>query len=64
MNLRNIKQQPIVDYLQQQGYTPQHIRGNAYWYCSPFRNDKQPRSKSIPNAISGMILLLANMATS
>lgn len=39
MNLRNIKQQSIVDYLQQQGYTPQHIRGNAYWYCSPFRNE-------------------------
>lgn len=38
MNLRNIKQQSIVDYLQQQGYSPQHIRGNAYWYCSPFRN--------------------------
>lgn len=40
MNLRNIKQQSIVDYLQQQGYTPQHIRGNAYWYCSPFRNEQ------------------------
>ena len=40
MNLRNIKQQSIVDYLQQQGYTPQHLRGNAYWYCSPFRNEQ------------------------
>lgn len=40
MNLRNIKQQSIVDYLQQQGYSPQHIRGNAYWYCSPFRNEQ------------------------
>ena len=39
MNLRNIKQQSIVDYLQQQGYTPQHIRGNAYWYCSPLRKE-------------------------
>lgn len=40
MNLRNIKQQSVVDYLQQQGYSPQHIRGNAYWYCSPFRNEQ------------------------
>ena len=39
MNLHNIKQQSIVDYLQQQGYSPQHIRGNAYWYCSPLRNE-------------------------
>ena len=37
MNLHNIKQQSIVDYLQQQGYSPQHIRGNSYWYCSPLR---------------------------
>ena len=40
MNLHNIKQQSIVDYLQQQGHSPQHIRGNAYWYCSPFRNEQ------------------------
>ena len=39
MNLHNIKQQSIVDYLQQHGYSPQHIRGNAYWYCSPLRNE-------------------------
>ena len=40
MNLHNIKQQSIVDYLQQQGYSPQHIRGNSYWYCSPLRNEQ------------------------
>lgn len=40
MNLHNIKQQSIVDYLQQHGYSPQHIRGNAYWYCSPLRNEQ------------------------
>ena len=39
MNLHNIKQQSIVDYLQQHGCSPQHIRGNAYWYCSPLRNE-------------------------
>ena len=39
MNLHNIKQQSIMDYLQQHGYSPQHIRGNAYWYCSPLRNE-------------------------
>lgn len=40
MNLHNIKQQSIVDYLQQHGYSPQHIRGNSYWYCSPLRNEQ------------------------
>ena len=40
MNLHNIKQQSIVDYLQQHRCSPQHIRGNAYWYCSPFRNEQ------------------------
>lgn len=40
MNLHNIKQQSIVDYLQQQGYSPQHIRGNSYWYYSPLRNEQ------------------------
>lgn len=39
MNLHNIKQQSIVDYLQQHGCSPQHIRGNAYWYCSPRRKE-------------------------
>ena len=39
MNLHNIKQQSIVDYLQQHGYSPQHNRGNAYWYCSPLRKE-------------------------
>ena len=39
MNLHNIKQKSIVDYLQQHGYSPQHIRGNSYWYCSPLRNE-------------------------
>ena len=39
MNLHNIKQQSIVDYLQQHGCSPQHIRGNAYWYCFPLRKE-------------------------
>ena len=39
MTLHNIKQQSIVDYLQQHGCSPQHIRGNAYWYCSPLRKE-------------------------
>ena len=40
MTLHNIKQLSIVDYLQQHGYSPQHIRGNSYWYCSPLRNEQ------------------------
>ena len=45
MNLHNIKQQSIVDYLQQHGCSPQHIRGNAYWYCSPLRNEQSASFK-------------------
>ena len=37
MNLHNIKQQSIVDYLQQQGYSPQHIRGNSYEQTDSFK---------------------------
>lgn len=30
----------LVEYLSQLGYTPKRIRGNSYWYLSPFRAEK------------------------
>ena len=30
----------LVDYLQSLGFAPQKIRGNDYWYVSPFREEK------------------------
>ena len=35
----------MVDYLEKLGYMPQKIRGNDYWYLSPFRQEKEPSFK-------------------
>lgn len=34
------RQIDLVEYLQLQGYQPQQIRQNNYWYLSPFREEK------------------------
>ena len=36
---------PIVEYLSRLGCEPSKIRGNDYWYHSPFRQDKDPSFK-------------------
>lgn len=45
MDMQHIKQIPITDYLQQQGYTPTRVQGIHYWYCSPLRNESTPSFK-------------------
>ena len=45
MDIQHIKQIPITDYLQQQGYTPTRVQGIHYWYCSPLRNESTPSFK-------------------
>lgn len=45
MNLHDIKQISIVDYLQQAGYVPTGIQGIHYWYCSPLRQEQTPSFK-------------------
>uniref|UniRef100_A0A0N5A6V7 ZnF_CHCC domain-containing protein n=1 Tax=Parastrongyloides trichosuri TaxID=131310 RepID=A0A0N5A6V7_PARTI len=35
----------IIDYLEKQGYSPLKIRGNNYWFCSPFREERTPSFK-------------------
>ena len=45
MDIQHIKQIPITDYLQQQGYTPTRVQGIHYWYCSPLRKDNTPSFK-------------------
>lgn len=43
--IQEIKQLSIVNYLQQAGHEPKHIKGNAYWYCSPLRQERTPSFK-------------------
>ena len=45
MQLHDIKQVSIVDYLAQTGYKPKHIKGVNYWYCSPLRAELTPSFK-------------------
>lgn len=45
MDIQHIKQIPITDYLQQQGYIPTQIKGINHWYCSPFRQEQTPSFK-------------------
>jgi len=45
MEIQNIKQISITDYLQQQGYSPTRVQGIHFWYCSPLRNESTPSFK-------------------
>ena len=45
MQLHDIKQVSIVDYLAQTGYKPKLIKGVNYWYCSPLRTELTPSFK-------------------
>ena len=45
MEIQNIKQISITDYLQQQGYVPARVQGINYWYYSPLRNESTPSFK-------------------
>lgn len=45
MNLHDIKQISIVDYLQQAGYAPTRIQGIHHWYSSPLRQEQTPSFK-------------------
>ena len=45
MEIQNIKQISITDYLLQQGYSPARAQGIHFWYCSPLRNESTPSFK-------------------
>lgn len=42
---RQARQVDMVEYLKKIGFSPQKIRGNGYWYFSPFREEKEPSFK-------------------
>ena len=45
MDLHDIKQISIVDYLAQAGFEAKLIKGVNYWYCSPLRSELTPSFK-------------------
>ena len=45
MQLHDIKQVSIVDYLAQAGFEAKLIKGVSYWYCSPLRTELTPSFK-------------------
>ena len=45
MQLHDIKQISIVDYLAQTGYKPKLTKGVNCWYCSPLRSELTPSFK-------------------
>lgn len=45
LTFNEAKQIPIVEYLDKLGITPAKIRGNDYWYYSPFRDERSPSFK-------------------
>ena len=45
MQLHDIKQIPIVDYLARFGYKPKLTKGVNYWYYSPLRSELTPSFK-------------------
>lgn len=45
MNIEQSKKLSIIDFLDKEGIKPAKIRGNAYWYLSPFRNERTPSFK-------------------
>ena len=45
MEIQNIKQISITNYLQQQGYAPARVQSIHYWYYSPLRNERTPSFK-------------------
>lgn len=45
MNISEVKQIRIVDYLQHLGHIPVKVRSDQYWYLSPLRNENTPSFK-------------------
>lgn len=45
MNIQELKKWSIVDFLRSLGFNPKFIKGNDYWYISPFRDERTPSFK-------------------
>lgn len=45
LNCEQAREMDIVSYLAKLGFAPAKIKGNNYWYYSPFRNENTPSFK-------------------
>ena len=45
MNIEDVKQIPIADYLHSLGYSPVKRQGNGLWYKSPLREEHEASFK-------------------
>lgn len=45
LNFSESKKIPITEYLARLGFEPAKVRGNDYWYRSPFRSENDPSFK-------------------
>ena len=45
MNIEDVKQIPIADYLHSLGYSPVKQQGNGLWYKSPLREEHEASFK-------------------
>lgn len=48
MNIAQVKQIPLDEFLQRLGHTPARSRENQLWYLSPFRSESDPSFKVNP----------------
>ena len=63
MNIEDVKQISIADYLHSLGYSPVKRQGNGLWYKSPLREEHEASFKVNTDRI-GMILAQEKAATS
>lgn len=45
LSFAEAKQIPIMEYLTGLGFEPAKVRGDDYWYHSPFREERTPSFK-------------------
>ncbi len=45
MNCEDANNIDMIDFLRSMGFQPNKIKGNNYWYLSPFRDEKEPSFK-------------------
>ena len=58
MNIEDVKQISIADYLHSLGYSPVKRQGNGLWYKSPLREEHEASFKvNTDRAIFGMTLM-------
>lgn len=62
MDINEIKQVPIVDFLYILGIEPVKHKASGLWYHAPYRNDRNPSLRV--SRMSGMIMASPEVVTS